>query len=101
MFTDYREMLARTRPDFVIALGRHRAMAETAHHLLDERYPFLMEKPMGVTAAEVRSVADKAAATNAFVAVPLGQRYLPAVVARPAAASPRGASARSRTSTSG
>ena len=41
VFTDYREMLARTRPDFVIALGRHRAMAETAHHLLDERYPFL------------------------------------------------------------
>ena len=69
------------RPDFVIALGRHRHMAETAHHLLDERYPFLMEKPMGVSAAEVRSVADKAAATNAFVAVPLGQRYLPSVVA--------------------
>lgn len=81
VFADYREMLARTRPDFVIALGRHRTMAETAHHLLDERYPFLMEKPMGVTAAEVRSVADKAAATRAFVAVPLGQRYLPTVLA--------------------
>ena len=40
-----------------------------------------MEKPMGVTAAEVRSVADKAAAIGAFVAVPLGQRYFPAVVA--------------------
>ena len=81
VFTDYREMLARVRPDFVIALGRHRAMAETAHHLLDERYPFLMEKPMGVTAAEVRTVADRAAATGAFVAVPLGQRYLPSVTA--------------------
>ena len=81
VFTDYREMLGRMRPDFVIALGRHRCMAETAHHLLDERYPFLMEKPMGVSAAEVRSVADKAAATSAFVAVPLGQRYLPSVVA--------------------
>jgi predicted dehydrogenase len=81
VFTDYRDMLARTRPDFVIALGRHRAMAETAHHLLDERYPFLMEKPMGVTAAEVQGVADKAAALGAFAAVPLGQRYLPAVAA--------------------
>jgi predicted dehydrogenase len=79
VFTDYRDMLARTRPDFVIALGRHRAMAETAHHLLDEGYPFLMEKPMGVTAAEVQGVADRAAATGAFVAVPLGQRYFPAV----------------------
>jgi predicted dehydrogenase len=77
VFTDYHAMLGRLRPDFVIALGRHRRMAEIAHHLLDARYPFLMEKPMGVSAAEVRSVADKAAATGAFAAVPLGQRYQP------------------------
>src|SRR5262245_20623730 len=75
VYTDYRKMLAETRPDFVIALGRPSHMAETAHHLLDQGYPFLMEKPMGVDADEVRRVADKAAAQNAFVAVPLGQRY--------------------------
>jgi predicted dehydrogenase len=79
VFTDYREMLERTRPDFVIALGRHRSMPETAHYLLDHRYPFLMEKPMGVEAAAVRRIADKAAAMGAFVAVPLGQRYQPFV----------------------
>ena len=77
VFTDYAEMLAELRPDFVIALGPHSAMAPTAHHLLDHGYPFLMEKPMGVSAEEVRGVAEKAAARNAFVAVPLGQRYLP------------------------
>ena len=77
IYTDYRKMLAETRPDFVIALGRPSRMAETAHHLLDQGYPFLMEKPMGVDADEVRRVADKAAARNAFVAVPLGQRYQP------------------------
>ena len=77
VYTDYRKMLAETRPDFVIALGRPSRMAETAHHLLDQGYPFLMEKPMGVDADEVRRVADKAAAHNAFVAVPLGQRYQP------------------------
>jgi predicted dehydrogenase len=77
VYTDYRKMLAETRPDFVIALGRPSRMAETAHHLLDQGYPFLMEKPMGVDADEVRRVADKAAARNAFVAVPLGQRYQP------------------------
>jgi predicted dehydrogenase len=76
-FTDYREMLARVRPDFVVALGRHRRMAAIAHHLLDARYPFLMEKPMGVSVAEVAGVAEKAAATGAFVAVPLAQRYQP------------------------
>jgi predicted dehydrogenase len=35
-FTDYRQMLATTRPDFVVALGRHRQMAGIAHDLLDQ-----------------------------------------------------------------
>jgi predicted dehydrogenase len=76
-FTDYEAMLATTRPDFVLALGRHRQMATIAHHLLDHGYPFLMEKPMGVNAPEVEVVAARAAKLNAFVAVPLAQRYGP------------------------
>ena len=79
VFTDYRAMLDRTRPDFVLALGEHDRMAETAHFLLDHGYPFMMEKPMGVSAAEVQGIADKAARTHAFVAVPLSQRYQPFV----------------------
>jgi predicted dehydrogenase len=74
-FADYETMLATTRPDFVLALGRHRQMARIAHHLLDEGYPFLMEKPMGINALEVEGVANKAAKENAYVAVPLAQRY--------------------------
>src|SRR5258708_4920340 len=74
-FTDYRQMLATTRPDFVVALGRHRQMAGIAHHLLDQGYPFLMEKPMGINASEVEAVAARVASCNAFVAVPLAQRY--------------------------
>jgi predicted dehydrogenase len=74
-FTDYRKMLATTRPNFVVALGRHRQMAGIAHDLLDQGYPFLMEKPMGLNAPEVDAVAAKAARLDAFVAVPLAQRY--------------------------
>jgi predicted dehydrogenase len=70
-------MLATTRPDFVLALGRHRQMARIAHFLLDHGYPFLMEKPMGINAPEVEAVAAKAAQLNMFVAVPLAQRYGP------------------------
>jgi predicted dehydrogenase len=70
-------MLATTGPDFVLALGRHRQMAAIAHDLLDQGYPFLMEKPMGINAPEVAGVAAKAARLNAFVAVPLAQRYAP------------------------
>jgi predicted dehydrogenase len=79
VYTDYRRMLTDVKPDFVIALGRHSSMAETALYLLDQGYPFLMEKPMGIDADEVRRVAERAAAKNAFVAVPLGQRYQPFV----------------------
>src|SRR5580692_254010 len=70
-FTDYKKMLAATRPDFVVALGRHSQMAAIAHDLLDAGYPFLMEKPMGINATEVAAVAAKAAKLSAFVAVPL------------------------------
>ena len=79
VFTDYRAMLDRTRPDFVLALGEHDRMAETAHFLIERGYPFMMEKPMGVSAAEVQGIADKAALKHAFVAVPLSQRYQPFV----------------------
>ena len=78
-FTDYREMLAKTRPDFVLVLGRHSEMAGVAHFLLDEGYPFLIEKPVGLNAREVQGVADKAAAKRAFAAVPLFQRFQPFV----------------------
>jgi predicted dehydrogenase len=74
-FADHRKMLDTLRPDFVVALGRHRQMAEIANDLLDAGYPFLMEKPMGINAAEVEALAAKAARLKAFVAVPLAQRY--------------------------
>lgn len=79
IFSDYGQMVAETRPDFVIALARHSVMAEIAHHLLDAGVPFLMEKPMGLNAGEVRKVAEKADATGGFAAAPLFQRYQPFV----------------------
>jgi predicted dehydrogenase len=76
-FTDYKKMLVELRPDFVVALGRHSQMAAIAHDLLDAGFPFLMEKPMGLNAAQLEPVAEKAAKRNAFIAVPLAQRYSP------------------------
>src|SRR6266851_4810095 len=57
VFTDYVRMLEETKPDFVMALGRHRQMARSAD--------------------EVQSVAEKAARTGVYAAVPLSQRYQP------------------------
>jgi len=79
VFTDHRKMLVETRPDFVVALGQHARMARTAHDLLDHGVPFMMEKPMGLDAGEVQTIADRAADRKAFVAVPLPQRGSPFV----------------------
>jgi hypothetical protein len=100
IFTDYRKMLATTHPDFVVALGRHRQMAGIAHDLLDQGYPFLMEKPMGINATEVEAVAAKATQLGAFVLSrwPSDTRPLPNA---PGSYSPRAASARCRISTLG
>jgi len=78
-FADHHEMLEKIRPDFVIVLGRHCDMAEVAHDLLDAGYPFLVEKPAGIDASEVKAVAEKAGAKRAFAAVPLFQRLQPFV----------------------
>lgn len=76
-YTDYKKMLDETKPDFVLALGRHDDMAQTARYLIENDFPFLMEKPMGINAQQVGELAELAAARNSFAAVPFTQRYLP------------------------
>ncbi|MGF6175325.1 Gfo/Idh/MocA family protein [Ensifer sp. 4252] len=77
VYSDYKDMLAETRPDFVLALGRHDRMAAVAHHLLDNGYPFLMEKPMGLNATEVAGIAEKARELNGYAAIPMPLRLSP------------------------
>ena len=74
---DYKQMIKEVKPDFVLALGRHDTMSETAHYLLDNRIPFIMEKPMSYNARQLRGVVEKAEATNGFAAVPLNLRASP------------------------
>lgn len=74
-FDDYRTMLERTRPDFVVALGRHVDMPGIFRHLVAERIPFLMEKPWGINDATVRDLAALASRERAWVCVPYMTRY--------------------------
>ena len=80
-FTDYRKDAGgdppRLRPGAWAAPADGRRSPTTCSI---EGYPFLMEKPMGINASEVEAVAAKAARLNAFVAVPLAQRYAPFAV---------------------
>jgi len=68
--TDYRALCDRLKPDFVFVLGRHCDMAETARFLIDRGIKFAIEKPCGMSVAEVADLAARARAAQAFGAVP-------------------------------
>ncbi len=79
VFTDYREMCAKLKPDFAFVLGRHCDMAAQARFLIDSRIPFAIEKPCAVNAAEAHDIARRAASAGVFAAVPLVFRYCPLI----------------------
>jgi predicted dehydrogenase len=74
-FTDYRQMVEATRPEFVIALGRHCDMPQTFRFLVEAGIPFLMEKPWGTDPDTVADLARLAEDKGAWVTVPFMNRY--------------------------
>jgi len=74
-FGDYRQMLDATRPELVIALGRHVDMPAIFRELVERRQPFVMEKPWGVDAGTVSELAALAQARGAWVCAPFWYRY--------------------------
>lgn len=78
-FTNYQDMCAKLRPDFVFALGRHCDMAEEARFLIASRIPFAMEKPCAISSMEAHDIADRAAAAGLFAAVPFVFRHCPLI----------------------
>jgi predicted dehydrogenase len=74
-FEDYHIMLRQTRPEFVLALGRHADMPQIARDLLATRLPFAIEKPIGLSAEQVAPLAEIARRQESFVAVPFVNRY--------------------------
>jgi predicted dehydrogenase len=68
-------MLKTTRPDFVLAMGRHADMPAIARDLIASGIPFAIEKPVGISATQLAPLVDAAQKRNAFVAVPLTNRY--------------------------
>lgn len=68
---DYRELCRKTKPDFVIALGRHCDMMDEAIFLMEEGIPFAIEKPCGLNETQVARLAAMEARHGSFAAVPL------------------------------
>jgi predicted dehydrogenase len=66
-FADYRELVIEIRPDFVFAFGRHCDMPEIAMALIDEKIPFLIEKPGGLNFQQVSKIRDRARVMGIYV----------------------------------
>jgi len=74
-YTDYRVMIEKTKPEFIVALGKHVAMPAEFRFLVDTGIPFLMEKPWGIDDKTVNELADLAESEHAWAAVPMPFRY--------------------------
>jgi len=74
-YTDYRAMIDKTKPEFVLSLNRHVAMPAAFRFLVDTGIPFLAEKPWGVDDKTVNALADYAEKKNAWATAPMSFRY--------------------------
>lgn len=76
---DWQKMCEAERPDLVFVLGRHSDMAEVADWLIGNDVPFMVEKPAGVSAAQVAALAEHARRKEAFAAIPFVFRNSPLI----------------------
>jgi len=74
-FTDYRAMIDKTKPEFVLSLNRHVDMPGPFRFLVDTGIPFLAEKPWGIDDKTVNELADYADKKNAWATAPMSFRY--------------------------
>jgi predicted dehydrogenase len=74
-FTDYRSMIDKTKPEFVLSLNRHADMPGPFRFLVDSGIPFLAEKPWGIDDKTVNELADYAEKKKAWATAPMSFRY--------------------------
>ena len=70
-YTDYRAMIDKTKPDFVLSLNRHADMPGPFRYLVDSGIPFLAEKPWGIDDKTVNELADYAEKKKAWACAPM------------------------------
>lgn len=74
-YTDYRAMIDKTKPEFVLSLNRHVDMPGPFRFLVDAGIPFLAEKPWGIDDRSVNDLAEYAEKKRAWVTAPMSFRY--------------------------
>lgn len=76
-YSDYRLLLEAEHVDFAFAFGEHFEMPSIAESLIAFGIPFSIEKPLGVSAADVGEVLRIATERRAFVSIPFVFRVSP------------------------
>lgn len=71
VYRDLDELLDTQDVDFAFVFGRHIDMPVLAGKLIARGIPFALEKPCGIHASDVESLAASAEAKNLYVAVPM------------------------------
>ena len=71
VYRDLNELLDTQDVDFAFVFGRHIDMPVLAGKLIARGIPFALEKPCGIHASDVESLAASAEAKNLYVAVPM------------------------------
>lgn len=74
-FTDYKVMVEKTKPQFVLSLSRHVDMPGPIRFLIESGVPFMAEKPWGVDAKTVNGLAELAEKRKAWATFPAPMRY--------------------------
>ncbi|MCB0009363.1 MAG: Gfo/Idh/MocA family oxidoreductase [Anaerolineales bacterium] len=80
-FTDYKEMIAETKPDVVVVMTPHTSHAEIAIHGLEAGCHVLVEKPIAVQVKEADAMVAAMRRTGRCLAVNFQQRFRPEIVA--------------------
>jgi predicted dehydrogenase len=90
LFTDFRAMLERVRPDAVYVLPSVMRTVEIASECLDRGFPCFIEKPPGIRAEDTRVLARLARQRGVAAMVGFNRRFHPLVTAARAAMAPHG-----------
>lgn len=75
VYTDYKEMIRETKPEFVFAFAPHYQMKNITKYLLEAGIALSMEKPAGLNSSEVQELYDLCEKKKGFCSIPFVWRY--------------------------
>jgi|GEM_PF-1374231 len=74
---DLRDLLAATRPDVIVGLGVHSQMPSLLALMLETPAALILEKPLGISVADVSPLVERVEHQGRFAAVAFINRYTP------------------------